>query len=424
MRKPAFALFLKRVLGVAILFSISGCENEKRLVFSVGGTPSELLIWEEVVADFEERYGIPVKLHRQPTDTDQRRQSLIVSLTAEQSDPDVFLMDVAWIGLFSASEWLEPLEADVNPFFQRIVQEVDLHENRVVALPVYLDAGVLYYRKDILDEFGLPGPPSTWDELLKYSLQVQRKIRQTNPGFYGFVWQGAQYEGLICNFLEFAGAGGGFAGGDRPSIPSIPENLSALYFMRDLVWKYEISPPSTYTEMKEEDSRHFFQAGNALFQRNWPYAWALHQSDDSRVRGKVGVSMIPAFTGGKAVSTLGGWHVGLSVFSDVKPIAIQFVEYVTSYEVQKKLAFDLGWNPGRKDLYDDPQILSKAPHLTELRNIFEQAVPRPVVPFYTQVSAIAQRRINAVISGNISPEKGLSAANEEIDALLERYGIE
>ncbi len=87
--------------------------------------------------------------------------------------------------------------------------------------------------------------------------------------------------------MEFAGAGGGFAEGGHPSIPSTPENIKALHFMRDLVWEHEISPPSTYTEMKEKEARHFFLSGNTLFERNWPYAWALHQSEEPELANRL-----------------------------------------------------------------------------------------------------------------------------------------
>ena len=118
------------------------------------------------------------------------------------------------------------------------------------------------------------------------AMKVQKHMRDENPDFFGFVWQGAQYEGLVVNFLEFAGASGGIrlGHGSEGVQVALDANIEALRFMRDLIWEYGISPPSTYTEMQEEEVRTFFQSGNAMYERNWPYAWTLHQSDDSPVK--------------------------------------------------------------------------------------------------------------------------------------------
>jgi len=354
---------------------------------------------------------------------DRRRQGLVVALGAGKSNPDVFLLDVAWLGLFTASGWLEPLGSDIDqrPFFTRVLQLVDIYEGKLMALPVYLDGGLLYYRKDLFEKFDLPSPPKTWDELLSYARTVQSKMRKINPDFYGFVWQGAQYEGLVCNFLEFAGSNGGFISHGGRICLNTPENRRALAFMHDLIRTHGISPPSTYTEMKEEETRTFFQAGNALFERNWPYAWALHQGPESEVRGKIAVAPLPAPRNGESVSTLGGWHIGISKFSDVRPRALRLVEFITSYETQKRLLLRLGWNPGRKDLYSDPEVLETAPHLRQLRAVFQNARPRPILPYYNQISKIVQPRINGVMAGKYTPEEALAAAEQEVAALLERY---
>ncbi|UCD82500.1 MAG: ABC transporter substrate-binding protein [Desulfobacterales bacterium] len=417
----------KRTFGLmaAALWLVGACgpANNEAVVFAVGGAPSEVTFWEELLQDFERQSGIRVDLLRQPADTDQRRQGLVIALNARKSDPDVFLMDVAWLGLFVASNWLEPLESrlDAAPFFQRVIRMADRHQGHLMALPVYVDGGVLYYRRDLLERFRLPGPPDTWHELLSQALTVQNAMRQIHPRFYGFVWQGAQYEGLICNFLEFSGSRGGFtAPGDGLRLDAVA-NRTALTFMRDLIWRYRISPPSTYTEMKEEEVRLYFQTGNALFERNWPYAWSLHQNPSSKVKNKIGVAPLPAPTDGERVATLGGWHIGLSRFSDRKPQAVKLIRFITSYDTQKKIMLQMGWNPGREDLYDDPEVLAHAPHYRELKDVFQNAQPRPLLPYYTQISAIAQRHINSVLADRKSAEQALSAAQGEIDDLQRRY---
>jgi multiple sugar transport system substrate-binding protein len=409
---------------------VGGVPAEARTItFSVGGGSADFFFWEKLMRDFEAKTGIHVELLRQPMDTGLHRQSLIVPLSTRKTDPDVFLMDVAWLAQFAASRWLMPLDTtftkggcgDRDVFFPHILALADTYEGELVALPVFIDGGLLYYRVDLLRKYGLGDPPRTWDELLRYAKKVQQGERRTNPGFFAFVWQGAQYEGLICNFLEFAGKDGSFAVKDAVVSVDTPENRKALRFMGDLIHRHGVSPPDTYTEMKEEEVRRFFQSGNALFERNWPYAWALHEAEGSPVRGKTAIAPVPSFTPGHSVSTLGGWHAGISRYSDAKPESVRLLCFLTSYEVQKKLALTLGWNPGRKDVYDDPDVLDRMPHFRHLRAVFENARPRPILPYYTQLSEILQRHLSAALSGRSSPGEALSAAQREMQAVVSRY---
>jgi multiple sugar transport system substrate-binding protein len=421
------------VLLCTLLFS-QGCSrtDENSITFAVGGAPAELDFWEVLIEEFEAETGADVQLLRQPTDTDQRRQSLVISMKSRRSDPDLFLMDVAWLAQFAASDWLEPFDRyvtdsglDLDVFFGRVVDMADRYEGRLVALPVYVDGGLLYYREDLLERYGITKPPETWGELVEHCLRVQREERRRNPHFYGFVWQGAQYEGLVCNFLEFAVSNGGgiTVDGNRISLNS-PENLEAVGFMHDLIHKHKISPLNTYTEMKEEEVRSFFQKGNALFERNWPYAWALHQAEDSQLRGKVGIAPLPHFPSGRSVSTLGGWHLGISRYSDNKALSWQFASFVLSFRTQKRLALTLGWNPGRRDVYTDEEAMEELPHLLDLKEVFENATPRPGLPYYTQISDVIQQHLNAVLAGKETPQAALESAEREAQRIVERYNKE
>lgn len=427
MKRSYAALCIVALLGAGLVLSCS--REQGGITLMIGGAPAELDYWEDLLTGFSKETGIEVELMRQPTDTDQRRQSLIVPLKAGEGDPDVFLMDIVWIGQFAASGWLESLEPmiaadhfDTSPFFSRVIELADTYEGKLVALPVYVDAGLLYYREDLLQEYGYTSPPETWADLVRMAVEIQRAQRMTNPEFWGFVWQGAQYEGLVCTFLEFAtAAGGGLM--DRSGALTIdrPENVSALGFMRDLIATFEVSPPNTFTEMKEEEVRSVFQGGNALFERNWPYAWSLHQEEGSPVRGLVGISLLPEFSGGRHAATLGGWHVGISRSSDNKGDAWTLVKYIVSRKVQLGFALNLGWNPARQDLYDAPEILEAAPHLVKLRDIFEAAAARPNVPYYSLLSREIQQRVNAALSGAVTPGEALEAAQQGGLEIVERY---
>ncbi len=423
MKKILFALLM------ASLLLVTCTRREGKLTFMVGGAPSEVEFWEKLTESFKEETGIPVDLIRQPTDTDQRRQGLVIPLKSKQKDPDLFLMDVVWIGQFAASKWLQPLDGYIRregfllePFFGRVLESADRYNGKLIALPVYVDGGLLYYRRDLLQRFGYRAPPRSWPELVRCAVKIQTTLRRENPNFWGFGWQGAQYEGLVCNFLEFAASnGGGFTTQEGKLCLNLPENIEALEFIVDLIHRYKISPPNTYTEMKEEEVRSLFQSGNALFERNWPYAWSLHQSGGSAVKGKVGIAPLPGFAGKPGASALGGWHIGISRYSDAPAQAWEFVKFVTSYKVQKELVVGLGWNPGRVDIYDDQEVRGKIPHLQALKGVFQTTVSRPNLPYYPQISEVIQRWVNRALAGKIGAKEALDKAQKEAEKVVRAY---
>jgi multiple sugar transport system substrate-binding protein len=417
-------------LVLAALTNLPGCgtPDSSRLTFMVGGAPNEIAFWESILADFAREHHIPVTMIRQSTDTDQRKQGILLALRGRHTDPDVLLLDVAWIGQMAASNWLEPLneyKIDTTPFFPGIIRLADTYREKTIGLPLYVDGGMLYYRKDLLTAHGVDSLPATWDELIGLSETIQADQRKTDPDFWGFVWQGAQYEGLICNALEFfTSANGGFFSETGKPVFTQPGNIRALQLMHDLIKTRRISPPNTFTDMKEEEVRLMFQNGHALFERNWPYAWGLHNAEDSAVKGLVGMCPLPRFPDGKNASTLGGWHIAVSRFSDRKAEAVKFLQYVTSFAVQKNLSLTLGWNSGRTDVYDDPEVLAANPAAKDLKEIFTGAVPRPVVPYYSAASSILQKYLSAALAGRSSPADALGLAQQEVEALLKGYGIE
>ncbi len=419
------------IILLLMLIGIQCGNSSEQFTIWIGGSPRELDYWQQIITEFNKQTGYNLQLVRQPTYSDQRRQSLVIDLEAKQPNPDLFLMDVVWLNQFAASNWLQPLDKYVkdndfqlHQFFQSILNSVDKYKGNLYALPVFLDVALLYYRKDLLEKFGYSEPPKTWSELLNEADKIQKIERKNNPNFYGFLWEGAQYEGLVCTFLEFTSShGGGIMNNGKVDLYR-KSNIEALQFMQDLIHKYKISPPSTYTEMKEEEVRLSFQRGNALFERNWTYAWKLHQSNGSPVKGKVGLTILPHFKGDSSVSTLGGWHIGISRYSDEKEKAWKFVKFITSFKSQKKLILNVGWNPSRKDVYKDKQVIAEAPQIKELYYVLKHTIARPTVPYYSQLSDIIQRYVNDCLSGKISPSTALQKMQNQIKEVEKIYGTE
>jgi multiple sugar transport system substrate-binding protein len=273
---------------------------------------------------------------------------------------------------------------------------------------------LLYYRKDLLAAAGL-APPRTWAELL-----AAAKALQKPPELWGLVFQGKQYEGLVCVFLELLWGNGGTLLDDagRVRVDS-PEAVQALTWLVDAVRKDGVAPMGVLT-FQEEEARHMFQEGRAVFMRNWPYAWNLAQQEGSPVKGKVGILPMVHGDGGTSAATLGGWGYGISSFSKNPQAAWTFIEFASRPAALKTAYLKGGIIPSRRALFSDPELAAKSPHYKDLLKVLEGARPRPVHPQWARMSDILQVHLSAALSGLSAPEDALRAAAAEIRPAVER----
>lgn len=426
-RAPAAALLV-------LSLCVSGCptgsspptaaSDTVTIVFKHGKISGDPRSLQDLLHQFEAAHPtIRVRSEPLPSSTDQQHQIYAINLEGGAGGIDVLAMDVIWIAEFARAGWIRPLDDLFEPrqraeFFPNAL-EAATYGGTVWAVPWYIDAGVLYYRKDLLKKYGRR-PPPTWGELVETGRIVLKGEQE--PRLYGFIWQGRQYEGLICNALEFIRSNGGdVLRPDGWTELTNPATVEAVAFMRDLIHTHAVSPPLV-TMADEETSRHLFAGGRALFTRNWPYAWSLFEQEGSPVRGKVGVGPLPGFGNRAGVSTLGGWHLGIAHDSRHPGAAWKLIEFLTSPEAQKMMARRVGIAPTRTSVYRDPEVVAAQPILPVLQPILASARPRPVTPFYPMVSQILQSEFSAVLAGLRSPRTALVAAERELlhTLLLER----
>jgi multiple sugar transport system substrate-binding protein len=411
------------VLAICLLLNLSGCSTSRTagggttLVFKHGKIAGDPAAFRRLLDRFEvEHPGITVRDETLPASTDAQHQYYAINLEAGSSDFDVLSMDVIWVPEFARAGWLRDVghllaPSERSAFFPGPMQAVTV-QGGTYAVPWYIDAGVLYYRKDLLRKHHLP-VPVTWDELVKTAQVVMRQ----EPGLYGFLWQGKQYEGLICNALEYIWSNGGeVLEGTRPVLDSAAD-IEAISFMRDLISVYHVTPEFV-TNSIEEPTRQLFGNGKALFLRNWPYAWNIFEKEGSTVKGKVGIAMLPTFPGHQSASTLGGWQLGVNRYSRHAEEAEKLVQFLTSPAAQKTLALAIGYKPTRKSLYKDQDLLREQPFIASLFGIFLHARPRPVTPYYMMMTQVMQPEISAAVTGIRPPAAALASAQRQVLHIL------
>lgn len=361
--------------------------------------------------------GIKVDMIEGPSSGDARENMYSTAFMAKDDAYDLAYVDVAWLPKFAAQGWLRPLDDLLPPDKTVVFLPGDLegsrYQGRLYRVPIQSDGGMLYYRKDLLAAKGVPAP-RTWAELV-----AAARVTQT-ADITGFVFQGKQYEGLVCAFLEVVwGFGGDLLAADGEVRIDRPEAVAALQALVDAVYKDKISPQAVLT-YQEEEARNVFQEGRAVFMRNWPYAWNLMQKEGSPVRGKVGIVPMVAGPGGRSAATLGGWGFALSAYSRHPAEAYKLAEYFAGAESQKLAFLRGGILPTRKALYSDPDVLAVAPHMKDLGRVLATARPRPVHPRWPRMSDALQLHVSAALSRQETPEEALKAAALEIRAAAAR----
>lgn len=407
--KPV-GLFVSMLFGAALCGA--GAAHAAKISISCGAVGQEYEFCKTGAEAWAKKTGNEVNLVSTPNSATERLALYQQLLAAGAPDIDVFQIDVVWPGILGNHFVdLAPFAKDVvKNHFPAIVQNNTI-DGKLVAMPWFTDAGMLYYRKDLLEKYGAK-PPQTWQELTETAKKIQDAERKGgNDKMWGFVWQGRAYEGLTCNALEWVASYNGGIVVDKDGKITINNPQAAAALDTAAGWIKTISPEGVlnYTE---EEGRGVFQSGNAVFMRNWPYAWPLAQGPESAIKGKVGVSALPkGGADGRSAATLGGWQLAVSKYSKNKELAADLAVYLTSTEEQKRRAIKGAYNPTIESLYKDQEILAAAPFMGELYDTFVNAVARPSTVTgakYNQVSNEFWNAVYSVLSGKAKAADSLA----------------
>ncbi|GHC18056.1 ABC transporter substrate-binding protein [Aidingimonas halophila] len=395
------------------------------LTISCGAVGAELELCEEGVEAWEEETGHEVDIVSTPNSSTERLSLYQQILSANSGDIDVMQIDVVWPGLLANHllDLNEVLGDDAAEGHFEAIVENNTVDGKLVAMPWFTDAGVLYYRKDLLEEYGHE-PPETWEELTEIATEIQTAEREAgNDGMWGFVFQGRAYEGLTTNALEWVSSYGGGTLVDEDGKVTINNDRAAAALDLAASWIDDITPEGAlnYTE---EEARGIFQSGDAVFMRNWPYAWSLAQSEDSDVRDKVGVVKLPHGPDGESAATLGGWNLAISKYSEAPSLAAELVAFLTGEAEQKRRAIEGSYNPTLERLYEDDEVLAAVPFFGTLYDTFANAVARPSAvtgESYGRVSNAFFDTTHSVLSGDTSAADALAQLESQLRRLERRW---
>lgn len=386
--------------------------------------------FDQALCDFfAEQTGATVNYIKGAESATDRLTYYTQTLNAQATDFDVFSVDVIWPGILAVhaedlSDIAEELSGEGNNFFERILSNNKIGDTQV-SLPWYTDAGMLYSRTDLMEKYGVAAP-TTWAELEEAAAAIQEgEVGEGNDSFVGYTFQGAAYEGLTCNALEwvYSNGGGTFIEEDGSITANGDQAKAAIE--RAVGWVGGIAPGAV-TSYMEEDGRGVWQGGNSAFHRNWPYVYGISQADDSDLQDKFSVGLLPMGDGDGATNaaTLGGWNMMVSKYSQNIDGAKLLAKFMTSFESQKAMAIERSLNPTIVEVYDDADVLAANPYQADFFPVFDGgSVARPssvTADLYNDASVAIFTVVNELLSGQQDDVSGaMDGLAEELDSIMQ-----
>ena len=415
-------MMLRRALPIFFMFFLAGAaQAETTLRAYVGGQQRPDLMRALFAEYMKGNPGVNVKLEVGGASSDLHQKYLNMVLTARDSTLDVFLIDVIRPAQFAGAQWAEPLDAYLGDEREAVMsrflpayREADTVNGKIYALPALADSLFLYYRKDLLQKYGLP-VPTTWPELAVTAKKVMQA--ENNPQLQGLSFQGKAVEGAVCTFLlPYWSQGGEIISDGKMAFDRRKAEAGLNMWqgmVRDGIAKANVSEVST------DDTRKEFQAGRVIFAVSWGYAWNHFESGiDTKVANKVAVVKLPAMPGGKSVSCMGGWNWAVSAFSKNKLAAVKLVRWLSSAEVSKQLAIKGSFHPVYPALYTDADVVAAVPWFADALPVVESARARPVSAAYKMISDALRINTNTVMAGVKTPNEALSEIELRIGRAL------
>jgi len=407
-------------ISFSLIFSPGeGSSNSDSVVTTIHYVSHISAAHQKVIDRFNKKYEGRIQIESinlpfEKFSTNERKELLARYLRSKSDRIDVFTVDQIWVPRFT--KW----SLDIDNYFNRdernklidFGMETCVYNKSLVAVPLYIDVSVMYYREDLLSS--LPNYETikqkidksiSWIDLINIDNEIEGKSVPL------FVFPADDYEGLMCMFVELMEGQGKSLIEEKKIQLSSTEARQSLQLMVDLVNNYKIAPRDVIN-FRENESYLEFLTNNRLFVRGWPallidFAKFIKEYN---VDKKIKMAPTPHFKNGQAVSVFGGWNLMISKYSPHVDESIIFIKYLLSEEAQKILHKDGGYLPINKLIYEKEQ----SEELLFFQKLMVSGVHRPFLENYTKISDIIALYLNKAINQELSVDEALSSAENKI----------
>ena len=333
-----------------------------------------------------------------PRNSDAQREQLVRRLAAADESIDLMSLDVPFAPELAQAGFLAPVPPDVaSEVSEGVVQgslESATWDDELVAIPFWANTQLLWYRKSVAEAAGLDmTQPVTWDQLVE-AAQDQDKILSA---------QGRRAESLTVWLNALIESAGGHIIEKNSTDPDqiqlgldTPAGERAAEVMHDVAVSGVVGP--AFSTSSEDTSASQFESPDAGFMVNWPFVWAQANTKveagtlEQSVPDDYGWALYPRVDEDTpSAPPLGGINLGVSKFSRYVDQAYDATTCITSDENQAYYMNTNGNPASSAAVYDDPEVQEAYPMADTIRESLEAAAPRPLTPYYSEVTGGLQR---------------------------------
>lgn len=400
-----------------------GGSGDGEVILSIGSNVSGTV--KKQASRFNDQHpdGPTIKVRVMPDDTTAYFDKVRTQFQAGGGDISVIGGDVIWPAQLAEPGWISDLSdrftsEEQEKYVPGTIQAM-VYEDQIWGVPWFTDAGLLFYRSDLLEDAGFGDPPGTWDELKEMASKIQRDADVSD----GFVFTGANYEGGTVLGTEFIRNAGGEVLDGTEVLIGRPEAIEGLTIERSLV--AEGIAPKAVANFKEDEAGAAFLRGDAVFMRMWPFWYSLlDDPEQSNLKtSQVGLGQVPvAKQGIQPTNVGGGWNFFINASIDDQDAAWEVIEFMSAPEQQKELALEDSLLPTRAAIYEDQELLDKLPAVQLGREAFLNVTTPPVSPFYSDMSLAMSEQFKANILGEVTPEEAAEKLQGELESIIAQGG--
>ncbi len=411
-----FTIFLVVTIGSCSKGGDSGSSKSITTINYYGKPDTDFE--RKVVEDFEKEYPhIKVNYVELAGGSNEKLTTIQTVLQSRDSTIDVFAADATWPPIFIAAGWVAPLNNILQEDIEKglldeyVQSALSVFQNRGITygLPYISNAGTFYYRTDLLEKYNRP-VPKTWQEVVDTASYILEQ--ENDPDLVGFSSAWKQTEGLTATVMEHFWDQGVYIYKDNTIDLDEAKIETALQIMYDMIYVNGVTIKATPT-FGNSDVREIMQSGNLIFSRDWiSQAGKFMDPEINKVADHMGIASVP---GGNA---LGVWGLMISEFSKNKEEAALFLKYRARKQAQIEQAAAINQLPAVIEAFEDPAVIETFPAAQDLLIVMNDGEPRPLSPFYGEISSIIQLEVHSMLINKSTPEKAAKNIVRRVNEVL------
>jgi multiple sugar transport system substrate-binding protein len=394
----------------------AGSRNDRQI--SILDDTTNPTIKKGIIPKFEKETGVKV-VNYQQVNVNELHDKFATMLSSGDDSFDVIMTWAAWSAEFGSAGWLHELQKDDLP--QDLVPgalDAVSWNDKIYGIPKFTSVQTMFYNKTLFEEAGLDpdAPPKTWDEFVDAATQL------TTGDRYGYTADLGNVDGAYQNFLRTLLLNGGAMYDDQNNpIFNSEEGVDALTRLVDLLNERKVMDPSSMQLSHSDDLSSLFIRGNTAIVFNWPFQYATATEENSALTPEtLGNAIVPGITVPSA-SIDGSEGYAISAHSQNKEAALEWLRFIASPEVQRRIVVEEGWFPVSESLLDDEQILEVLPIVETYKEQAKYEVRRYGAPWYNDVTDRLSSGITTAMLERKTPQEALDEAAEEAKSIVSEF---